>query len=214
MESSVYLLFGLNPEASPHEILRKCKQYCNRWTLPAVRDRLSIIMSHAEAATTAPTVFREGEIYLKSTAAMLLDPSARQCYDAWLDAVNKPSPEKKKLTRSRLLWFNDTESNVYFSESMLKVLGDVEVPPPTAIVKTSMPSEPQCRECRCGFQLSGQYLVLHCHCTTRVGHVQCLTDFAARVQHKCPVCRQHLLKRHQVSKYLFWNVKEKYKFIA
>ena len=74
--------------------------------------------------------------------------------------------------------------------------------------------KPQCRACRCSFDFTDEYLVLHCHCTTRVGHKQCLEDFSSRVKHKCPVCRKPLLKRHQVSKYLFWNVKEKYKFIA
>ena len=214
MESSVYILFGLSPEDSPHEILRKCKQYCSRWTMSSVKARLSTTMSAEEAAVNVGKVFNEGELYLKSAAAMLLDPSARQCYDAWLDALRHPSPEKKKLTRSRLLWFNDTESRVYFSESMLKILGDGTVSPPPKIPKTSVRVQPQCRVCRCCFKFSEQYLVLHCHCTTRVGHVECLNDFVERVNNKCPVCRQHLLKRNQVSKYLFWNVKEKYKFIA
>ena len=214
MDSSVYKLFGLSPEASPPEILRKCKQYCSRWTMSSVKARLCTIMPLEEASVSVEKIFNDGELYLKSASAMLLDPSARQCYDAWLDAVNNPSPEKNKLTRSRLLWFNNTGSRVYFSESMLKNLTSETVVAPQKISKTSMGSQPRCRVCRCCFKFSDKYLVLHCHCTTRVGHVDCLNGFVDRVKNKCPVCRQHLLKRNQVSKYLFWNVKEKYKFIA
>ena len=146
---------------------------------------------------------------------MLLNPSAKQCYDAWLDTRISPSPEKNTLTRSRLLWFNQTNNNIHFSDSMIKAIGTTvgaEKPPKTST--KNIISNPTCRACRCPFDFSEDYLVLHCHCTTRVGHVSCLSNFAERVSHKCPVCRQQLLKRHQVSKYLFWNVKEKYKFIA
>ncbi len=216
MDYSVYALFGLTPKASPYEILERCKQCCSDWSKTAVRERLLSSQSSEQATVNAERIFEEGERYLKSAAAMLLDPSAKQCYDAWLDARNCPSPEKIALTRSRLLWFNQTTNNIRFCDSMIEELG-AEAPKlrrastPKCV---SMVSKPKCRECRSAFDLSGDYLVLHCHCTTRVGHVACLNDFSARVGHKCPVCRQTLLKRHQVSKYLFWNVKEKYKFIA
>jgi len=215
MDTSVYALFGLELSASPHEILAKCREYCNRWTMKAVRAELSMNMSSSEASVSAKTVFEEGEVYLKSAAAMLLDPSARQCYDAWLDTVHHPTSEKKKLTRSRLLWFNDTASNVCFSASMFECLNStpvIESPPNTSVVTVN--AKPRCRECRCNFDFSQPYLVLHCHCTTRAGHLSCLTGFSERVRQKCPVCRQTLLKRNQISKYLLWNVKEKYKFIA
>ena len=124
------------------------------------------------------------------------------------------TPEKKKLTRSRLLWFNDTSDNICFSESMINALGDVGYQTKKEIPKRTMDIRPECRECRMPFDISKDYLVLHCHCTTRVGHEGCLNDFDKRVKHKCPVCRQPTLKRRRISKYLFWNVKEKYKFIA
>jgi len=214
MDSSVYILFGISPDASPHEILYKCKKYCSEWTLSAVRRRLEESMTPAEASVNASIIFSEGENYLKTSAAMLLDPSARQCYDAWLDAIQKPTPEKIKLTRSRLLWFNDTDNKIRFSESMIKKLGPVDIVRPKKKHKSCYKPHPQCRQCRGEFDLKKPYLVLHCHCTTRVGHVECLEAFHNRTKHKCPVCRQTLLKRHQISKYLFWNVKERYKFIA
>lgn len=214
MSESVYDLFGLAEEASPHDILRQCKAHCETWTLRNVRSKLRETMSQEAAAVAAETVFADGAAYLKTSAAMLLDPSARQCYDAWLNTKRNPTPETMALTRSRLLWFNQTNKNVHFSEKMLKTLGDASMKPPAPHVHTKkVIANPKCRMCRSNFDFNEDYLVLHCHCTTRVGHVGCLNDFAERVRHKCPVCRQTLLKRHQVSKYLFWNVKEKYKFI-
>lgn len=215
MDYSVYRLFGLSAESTPHEILAKCKERRAQWTLTKVRERLLSEMSPAEATVNAQVIYENGLRHLKSAAAMLLNPSAKQCYDAWLDTRTSPSPEKNTLTRSRLLWFNQTNNNIHFSDTMIKAIGTT-----SAAEKPSKPptkniiSNPQCRACRCPFDFSEDYLVLHCHCTTRVGHVSCLSAFAERVSHKCPVCRQQLLKRHQVSKYLFWNVKEKYKFIA
>ena len=214
MDYSVYSLFGLAPDASPYQISSKCKQFCSDWDLTAVRHRLMKTQTPEEAAVHAGKVFEHGQAYLKSAAAMLLDPSAKQCYDAWLDACRSPSPEKITLTRSRLLWFNQTSKGIRFDERMIDALGQVPKKRAATPKNTSIALKPKCRVCRSGFDFSEDYLVLHCHCTTRVGHVGCLHDFSTRMGDKCPVCRQTLLKRHQVSKYLFWNVKEKYKFIS
>ena len=214
MDTSVYALFGLAPEASPHDILERCKSYCSDWNVSDVRRGLLKTQSVEEATVNAVRVHAEGRAYLKSAAAMLLDPSARQCYDAWLDACISPSPEKITLTRSRLLWFNQTTNGVRFGDSMIAALKDMPQKRASTPKGTSVASRPKCRCCLSEFDFSEDYLVLHCHCTTRVGHVGCLNDFSNRVGDKCPVCRQQLLKRHQVSKYLFWNVREKYKFIT
>lgn len=215
MEYSVYRLFNLSDSSAPHEILAKCKERCSQWTLQKVRERLLSEMPAAEATVNAPIIYENGLQHLKTAAAMLLNPSAKQCYDAWLDACRSPSPEKNTLTRSRLLWFNQTNNNIHFSDNMIKAIGEsLPLEKPTRPNQNKVIADPKCRICRCNFDFSEDYLVLHCHCTTRVGHVNCLSNFSERVSHKCPVCRQQLLKRHQVSKYLFWNVKEKYKFIA
>lgn len=214
MKTSVYALFGLDSKSSPHEILKECRAKCDQWTLETVTLRLKETMSVEQAVVQAKRVYDVGETYLKSSASMLLDPSARQCYDAWLDVVEQPTPEKKALTKARFLWFNQQDNVVQFSEAMLPCLGDKVVSVRTNKKRKRMCIEPICRECRCEFDLKQDYLVLHCHCTTRVGHVECLTNFNTRNGHKCPVCRQQLLMRHQVSKYLFWNVKEKFKFVV
>lgn len=212
---TVYDLFKLSQTASPNEILVQIDEYCRQWTPKAVLRKLTEQIGPLQAAANAEMVFLEGERYLKTTAAMLLDPGARQCYDAWIDAVQSENCQKKKLTRSRILWFNNNSGSVSFSEKMIDDLDFKR----EATVDTKKSNKrfrvtPQCRSCSNDFDLSGDYLVLHCHCTTRVGHRKCMTQFSKDNKNKCPVCRQMLLKRHQISKYLFWNVKEKYKIIA
>jgi hypothetical protein len=214
MNTSVYALFGLDSKSSPHDILKQCRDKCDQWTLETVTHRLKETMAVEQAVVNAKSVYDAGDTYLKSSASMLLDPSARQCYDAWLDVVDNPTPEKKALTKARFLWFNQQDNIVKFSEAMLSCLGDKVVSIKPQRKRKRMCTQPICRECRCGFDFQEKYLVLHCHCTTRVGHVECLTNFDTRNGHKCPVCRKQLLMRHQVSKYLFWNVKEKFKFVV
>jgi len=215
MNHTAYSLFGIDPGSSPCDILKECKKRCAEWTLESVSDSLQDSMPIEHAMVNTKKIYDTGNFYLKSSASMLLDPSARQCYDAWLDVLKNPTPEKKALAKARILWFNQQKNPVQFSAQMLEQLGD-----DTACIKATKKRKrptslrPQCRVCRNDFDFDSPYLVLHCHCTTRVGHVDCLTDFNNRVGKKCPVCRQQLLMRHQVSKYLFWNVREKFKFVV
>ena len=224
MDYSSYKLLKISKQASPLDILAKCKQYNQEWTLTTVQQKLCSQMSREEAAVCAVDIYEKGRTYLTTIATMLLDPSARQCYDAWLDVRKNGSQELVALTKARFQWFNSTSKNIRFSEFMLESLSksktETETERETETVQPKPPplrklsSKPVCRQCQCHFDFDAPYLVLHCDCTTRVGHVECIRDFATRVNSKCPVCRQRLLQRHQVSKYLFWNVKEKFKFIA
>ena len=214
MNYSSYELLKLSKQASPIEILEKCKQYFQEWTLTSVQQKLSLQMSREEAAVGAVDVYEKGKVYLTSIATMLLDPSARQCYDAWLDVRQNGTPELAALTKARFQWFNSTSKNIRFSEFMLESLCNTKTVQPKPPPLRKLSSQPVCRVCHCHFDFDKPYLVLHCDCTTRVGHVECIQDFTTRVKDKCPVCRQKLLQRHQVSKYLFWNVKDKFKFIA
>ena len=110
-----YALFGLEPTASFHDILDHCRSQVNQWTMDAVRERLRCFMSAARADVNAPSTYQNGLTYLKASAAMLMDPSARQCYDAWLGAIASDI-QKKSLTRARLLWFNKTHHTIHFSD--------------------------------------------------------------------------------------------------
>ena len=214
MNYSSYDLLKISKQASPIEILNKCKQYCEEWTLTSIQQKLCLQMPTEEAAVCAIDIYENGKTYLTSIATMLLDPSARQCYDAWLDVSTNGKPELVALTKARLQWFNSTSKNIRFSNFMLDSLVNTQKVQPKPPPSRNLSSKPVCRQCHCDFEFDEPYLVLHCDCTTRVGHVDCIEKFSSRVNEKCPVCRQKLLKRRQVSKYLFWNVKEKYKFIA
>jgi hypothetical protein len=214
MDYSVYKLLSIDSKSSPLDILNQCKKYLSMWDLSAVEKKLRLSMSPEEATVCAQKVFGEGQKYIKSIAIMLLDPSARQCYDAWLDVQASPTPEKVSLTRARLSWFNGQANGFEFSNTMITQLESHEQVHIKRSVKRKFTTEPICRGCNEPFNFQDPYLVLHCHCTTRVGHVKCMQEFAGEINNKCPVCRQRLLHRHQVSKYLFWNVKKKFKFIS
>lgn len=214
MDSSVYSLLRLPQECSPQDVMQRCQTYLEEWTLTAVARNLRRTMSPVEAAVMSQKVFSEGTAYLKAAAAMLMDPSARQCYDAWLDVQTNPTPEKITLTRARLSWFNGQTEGIRFADNMIASLEKSSSVPAKRRSKRKFSTKPLCRKCSEPFCFQDPYLVLHCHCTTRVGHVKCMNEFAKDINNKCPVCRQQLLQRHQVSKYLFWNVKKKFKFIA
>jgi hypothetical protein len=217
MKHTAYSLFGIESNASPCDILKECKSKCAEWTFENVTESLKKSMPIEQAMVHSKKIYDNGNFYMKSSASILLDPSARQCYDAWLDVLNNPTPEKKALVKARILWFNEQKNVVKFSDKMIEQLGnDMTCIKPTKKRKgpTTTSLRPKCRTCRNDFDFDKPYLVLHCHCTTRVGHIDCLTEFNNRVNKKCPVCRQQLLMRHQVSKYLFWNVREKFKFVV
>jgi len=214
MDSSVYSLLRLPQECSPQDVMQRCQTYLEEWTLTAVARNLRRTMSPVEAAVMSQKVFSEGTAYLKAAAAMLMDPSARQCYDAWLDVQTNPTPEKITLTRARLSWFNGQTEGIRFADNMIASLEKSSSVPAKRRTKRKFSTKPLCRKCSEPFCFQDPYLVLHCHCTTRVGHVKCMNEFTKDINNKCPVCRQQLLQRHQVSKYLFWNVKKKFKFIA
>jgi len=214
MEYSAYTLFGLEHNSTPREVLNKCIAVIDKWKIEDITFQLLQAMPREQAMVNAKQLYDEGQYYLKTTASMLMDPSARQCYDAWLEVMGGvPSPEKRALTKARFIWFNQQCNAVKFSKAMMKCLGDqmstvAKAPPPK-----KMKTKPICRQCRCAFDFNEPYLVLHCHCTTRVGHNECLDQFHKQCNGKCPVCRQPLLMRYQISKYLFWNVKDKFKLI-
>ena len=104
----IYSLFGLNQDASSLVILEKCKSKLEQWTFQNVISKLNRTIDNTSAAVNAKSVYENGKKYLTSIATMLLDPSARQCYDAWLDVRNSGSPELGALTKARFQWFNNT----------------------------------------------------------------------------------------------------------
>ena len=218
MEYNVYNLLKLPKTASSNDIMQKCQEYCERWTCENVQRRLEKQMSVVEAIKASQKIWSEGQEYIKSLAVMLLDPAARECYDAWLDTLESPSFEKNQLMRSRLQWFNSNmhSSPIVFSDSMIQELNQKSCTKSCTQATKNVriaSLKPNCRICNKSFSFDEPFIAFHCHCTTRVGHTDCLNDFSSRFKNKCPVCRSKLLVRHTISKYLFWNVRDKYRFI-
>jgi hypothetical protein len=217
---NIYNLFHLNKTANSHEIFKKCQEYLLEWTFENVLHQLSKQMTTLQANVNIKKVLIEGEQYLKASASILLNPQSRQTYDAYLDCLLRPTNEKMTLTRARILWYNSNNDEVQFSKTMLTNIEETKVDneikenenPPKRHKKDNV--KPICRQCRGHFDFNVDYLVLHCDCSTRAGHPECMNSFKERVNGKCPVCRKTLLVRYQISKYLFWQNKEKFKLIT
>lgn len=217
----IYSLFMLDKSADSLTILDRCLAKIKKWTFEKVLEKLKK-NDKMHGAVNIKSVYEEGRNYIRASASILLDPSARQCYDAYLDCLDSPTTEKIALTRARIVWYNSNKTNsVEFSDTMIKKLekakpkaGDRPLRSAEPPAKKQKMTKPICRQCRCEFDFQKSYLVLHCDCSTRCGHNDCMKNFKKRVGGKCPVCRKKLLERHQISKYLFWQHKEKFKFIT
>jgi len=222
--NNIYELFHVRQSANSMEILENCKKQLSEWKFETVFLELKRKVSHLQASLNIKRVFEEGEEYLKVSARILLNPETRQTYDAYLDTMQNPTSEKIKLTKARIQWFNLNNNAVIFSKNMLKRLSDANVGPfrkketienlPKRQKKSHGDVKPICRQCRSEFDFNDDYLVLHCDCSTRTGHFECMNSFKERMKGNCPVCRKTLLKRVQISKYLFWQNKEKFKLIT
>jgi len=221
MTMNIYNLFNLHQTANSLEILNRCSEYLSAWDLESVLIKLNQITSTLQATVNIKRLYDEGEQYLKISARILLNPESRQLYDAYLDTIEHPTIEKIKLTQARILWYNSNNNSVHFSKTLLDHLGKTafcsqenNTEPLPKRQKSTHSTNPICRQCRSDFDFNQDYLVLHCDCTTRTGHTDCMNSFKDRVKGKCPVCRKTLLVRYQISKYLFWQNKEKFKLIT
>ena len=216
----IYNLFGLSETANSLEIMERCKQRLAEWNFETVFRKLNQTIDTMQASVNIKRVYEEGEQYLKVSARILLNPESRQLYDAFLGAIKHPTNEKKKLTKAMILWYNSNNNAVKLGATMLQRLEitEISIKEPTshrlAKRRKKDNANPICRQCRSQFDFNDDYLVLHCDCTTRTGHPDCMNSFKERVKGKCPVCRKTLLVRYQISKYLFWQNKEKFKLIT
>lgn len=150
--------------------------------------------------------------YLSSTAVMLLEPSSRASYDLWLQAMRHGHPMTCKMAGEQIKWFNahNRHLGISFDTNMLKML-------PVTDDLVEKPRVPQKhtnshKHCRyCNKSLGDKHHILQCQCTARIGHMDCGEGFYNEFKGKCPVCKQTLLKRTDISKYLWWNAKQRYK---
>lgn len=136
---------------------------------------------------------------------ILTEPGARDCYDAWLNASTM---EQKQLTNARIQWYNANrqEHQVGFSKDFLF---EGYSAPTTSNIKVVPSNTKECREILCRYCRTtvneDPPHIIKCHCTARIGHRKCGNEFLSTYENKCPICRENLCIRKDVSKYLFWN---------
>lgn len=189
----VYALLGVSSDSDSSLISSRCRELQDRLLSSGDKDAESM------------------RLYLCSTAIMLLEPSSRQCYDLWLDALRDQTPIKVKMARAQIEWFNahNAHLGLRFDTTMLSQLPCMDSKPVAKIQNVIGGTEKLCRYC--SKSLGDQHHIVQCQCTARIGHVDCGEGFFNEFKGKCPVCKQMLLKRHDISKYLWWNAKQKYK---
>jgi hypothetical protein len=149
--------------------------------------------------------------HVSASASVLLDPGLKDCYDAWLCSLSNPS--KQSIAKARMMYMNAHNCDVQFGEGCFDMIStnDVDVclhPVTSTTFKTN--KSLNCRWCKKQFDLNS-FSILQCKCTARIGHSKCADDFYDEYKNRCPVCRTNLLKRKEISKYMFWGIENKFK---
>ena len=215
--NNFYSLLQVSCDASVIQIHTRCVEMMKKWTTLNIQKKLP--MNPIESVTYAPSIHKHGVYYLSMIASILLDPTSRECYDLWLEAC--VNPDKQALSNAQIQWFNanarrtplrfgsDTtfETTQSFQNCNLQPLPSLPSLPSLPIVAPCL----NCRFCSLPFE---QFKVLQCGCTSRIGHLQCVRTFSNKWSGKCPVCRTNLVTRSEISKYLFWNKKRKWKLVT
>ena len=149
--------------------------------------------------------------YIDSSASVLLDPATRELYDTLLQSNTLPVPQQS-LMKARIEYMNANCNSIKFDNSVFEYLPKAEnlTVSPNEPPKSKLKPTLKCRWCIDAFKLD-DFSILQCKCTARCGHVKCSNKFDTEYKSKCPVCRGKLLKRREISKYMFWSVESKFK---
>ena len=147
--------------------------------------------------------------YIDSIEFILSSEEGRECYNNFIQCDDSyVSPMRALLILKRLRWFN-VHSSVGFGETFLSRLQDISsAVSDTPNLVDSWSEQLKCRWCDEKLDQS-EIVSVVCRCDSRCGHSACLERFVS--QHgRCPVCRQKLLRRDQLSKYMFFCKDPKY----
>lgn len=142
--------------------------------------------------------------YIDSVADLLQDNEGRQCYDALVYSHISGNMTHHELTRRRIDMYNAQPGVVKIGTSMIDAFKPQLQLPETLKVSLST----ICRFCDQKFNHRNESTLL-CKCSSRSGHTLCAELFKS--EHvRCPVCRQQLLMRSGVSKYMIYGVDKRF----
>ena len=149
--------------------------------------------------------------YIKRICALLIHPSGRECYAYILKSrTTYVSPTKAKLMLKVIDSFNDGCGRALLPPSACKSLHvSVRNTLKPLMHGGAMCDKFRCRWCTETIKDKSSLFTLICKCSFRSGHEFCVKEFG-RVHSRCPICRQQLLRRKGVSKYMLFNTDKMY----
>ena len=207
-----YAHLGIGPTAEVQEIWEAGEKTLKDVSETAVMDDLvhRCGMDREKALKHAPTLVKEARAHICRVTRFLTDPASREVYDAWRTAS---TPQQKILTNARIRHLNahrGTNGIGLHNDFLFPETGASWVvrDNPTQTPKQGKPPF-QCRYCPRHLK-EDEMTIIKCACTARIGHPDCTRNFVREYNSKCPVCRDTMCSRKQVSKYLFWNQDERW----
>jgi len=208
---SIYELFNVQPNSHPYDIEHSIKSRLREIKRTDVLKKWSAMGGDSK---DIDKLMEYMKFYTIQTGMIILDPTSKNCYDAWVQSISSPSTSVQTLTYQRIKWFNThCSDSVSFDES---ILNQLKLAKPIQKVNDTTPTQYtndknlKCRWCDNHMELKN-HLIYQCKCTARIGHDSCARKFDKEYKGRCPVCRSTLLPRSEVSKYMFWSVDNKYK---
>ena len=141
--------------------------------------------------------------YINNIADLLANDEGRKCYDALVYSHLTGNDTHREMTLKRIELYNAQPGVVQIGPSMINTFG----PRSSSRTKTTSMVTP-CRFCEQPFDHRKESSIL-CKCSCRSGHTLCALLFKS--EHvRCPVCRQPLLIRDGISKYMIYGTDKRY----
>ena len=204
---SLYDLFKIPSDCSAYDIETAGKSALSKINISNLKHFLSV-NNIVYDEKDLPNLIQNMQQYVDCSACLLLEPATKDCYD---NIINADTTEIQTLAKARISYLNAQTGYVKFDNSVLKSLPQAK--DFTLTLKSqhnTIKPTLSCRWCRKPFELQ-KYMIYQCKCSARIGHVTCANKFNKEYKGKCPVCRSKLLKRYQISKYMFWGIDKKFK---
>jgi hypothetical protein len=207
--NTLYDLFNVDDKSSPYDIETAGKsalRTLNAATIKQFLNNNNVDFSDEDIKILILNMKK----YIDSSASVLLEPSTRELYDSLIESNTMPVAHQS-LTKARIEYMNANCNGVKFDNSVFEYIPKAEnlTVVPNLTTQSKLPLL-KCRWCIDSFKLD-EFSILQCKCTARIGHNECAKKFELEYKTKCPVCRGKLLKRREISKYMFWCVESKFK---